>query len=800
VQTRATSVRDPGPRRRKYGSIDDLLRELVSVSEQSSTPSAPEAPSLPPGTTIGRFELIRELGRGGLGVVYEARDTSLGRTVAFKLVRGGDRQDARGERLIREAEAAARLSHPNVVTLHDVGTSEHGPYLVLELLRGETLGSRLKRGALPLAEAWRIAADLAAGLAHAHSLGVVHGDVTPGNVFVCADGRVKLLDLGLSRVFGEATSGGGTRGYMAPELRSGSASSERSDVFGLGVVLFEMLTGRLPYVADDDGARPRLRLPAAPALAAAVERMLAPDATDRPRDATVVSAELSKLEATVTGKAAPISWRSPRILLAVGLGVVVSLLGGSMASRRLGGSRPPGAAALHSVAVLPFVDDSADHSQQYLAEGVADHVLSALSRVDGVHTIARKSAFSIPSSRPLAEVGGSLGVKHVLTGRTRQLGNQIEVTAELHDAGGATLWSHSYARDLSDIFSIQDDVVAMTLRTMGVDPTGGGIAPARSLIPRNAEAYARFLQGRRLYFQATPENWRLARDSYEHALALDPGYASAWAGLAILMFVTAEAGVQPKGEDPKALRKAALTAAEKAAGLEPELPDARGVRGYLRALVDGDWSRGLADMEHAMALDPNDADNLRRYSMAVGAFGRLDEAIAASEKSAARDPLNPQSWLMLAQLQLAKGDLEAAERACQRASSIVPDSPLVLLFVASVRLMQNRADEAAAMFARSPELYGLSGQAMAEHSLGHVAKSEEALQALVRKYARTGAYFIAQVYAWRGQADLAFQWLDRAVANEEPAVRVIRYDALLLRLESDARFEAFARKANLPRS
>ena len=263
------------------GAITALLQQLVGSDDAGEG----WARALHPGAVVGRFELVRELGRGGFGVVYEARDRALGRPVAFKAVVAGPRGPGRHDRLLQEAEAAARLSHPNIVTLYDVGRSDHGPYLVLELLRGETLGRRLAPGTMTAREAVRIAIEVARGLAHAHARGVVHRDLTPGNVFLCDDGQVKVLDLGMAYAFGRRKLEGGTRGYMAPEQERGAPEDERTDVYALGAILHRMLTGELAAGGDAAsgplaGGRP-LELAGSPALGELVARMLARDPVER---------------------------------------------------------------------------------------------------------------------------------------------------------------------------------------------------------------------------------------------------------------------------------------------------------------------------------------------------------------------------------------------------------------------------------------------------------------------------------------------------------------------------------------
>jgi len=275
--------------------LSALIREVAAIPEAAAPASWDQ--SLRPGATLGRFELLRELGRGGFGVVYEARDLEQDRLVAFKAVLPGRRVDEAFESLQREAEALGRLAHPNIVELLDAGRGPEGPWLAMELLRGQTLSQRLALGPVPVGEAIRIAVEVARGLAHAHAHGVVHRDLSPRNVYLCHDGQVKLLDLGLAHVFGRRRVAGGTPNYVAPEQWRDAPEDERTDVFSLGVMLFRMLAGEFP-VPEEGGTRdhpvPTVEVAGAPALGPLVTRMLSRDPVERPRDAGEV---LKALEA-----------------------------------------------------------------------------------------------------------------------------------------------------------------------------------------------------------------------------------------------------------------------------------------------------------------------------------------------------------------------------------------------------------------------------------------------------------------------------------------------------------------------
>jgi eukaryotic-like serine/threonine-protein kinase len=311
---RPASVSTASPR---PGAFTALLRQVAGTTEAERGAAWSEA--LRPGAVIGRFELVQEIGRGGFGVVWEARDRDLGRRVAFKAVRAGSRAELRQERLLCEAEAAARLSHPNIVTLFDVGRSAVGPYLVMELLTGATLDRRIAAGPLALREALHVGVEVAKGLAHAHARGVAHRDLKPGNIFLCEDGQVKVLDLGLAHAFGHRRVAGGTPAYMAPEQWRGAPEDERTDVFAMGVVLFEMLTGAPPFVGERDASRlgamgaPELAIPEEPELGELIRRMLAQDPVRRPRDGTELLAALATFASALErAPDAPSGRASPR--------------------------------------------------------------------------------------------------------------------------------------------------------------------------------------------------------------------------------------------------------------------------------------------------------------------------------------------------------------------------------------------------------------------------------------------------------------------------------------------------------
>ena len=786
--------------------LSALLRDLARVPEPDG--ESGWARALHPGAVIGRFELVREVGRGGFGLVYEARDLDLGRPVAFKAVLPGKDLQVREQRLLREAEAAARLSHPNVVTLYDVGRSPQGPYLVLELLRGHTLARRMDQGPLSVPEALRIAIEVAKAIAHAHANGVVHRDLTPGNVFLCDDGQVKVLDLGMAYAFGRHRMDGGTPGYMAPEQRRGAPEDERSDVFALGVILYRMLANELPF--PDDAAGPTRPAPAlnvedAPELGEVLSRMLELDPVNRPRDATAVLDPLvdalRRLEQTPSsGKLAAASKRRGRLIPLWALvltGILAGVATGWAATHAVRTAAPLPPAP--SIAVLPFENLSGPEEQQeHFSEGLAEEILNALARVDGLRVPGRTSSFFFKGkSARLADIGRELNVSSVLEGTVRVAGNRVRVTARVVNvADGYRRWTQTYDRELTDIFSVQEEIARSVVDALQVKFLEEAVSPIRSHATENPQVYAQYLIGRQQYHRLSREGFRRAVEAYEKALALDPGYAPAWAALGIPLYYLAEEAPTPKAYAEQTLR--ALAAAEKAVSLSPDLPDALSTRGILRAVVQYDWPGAKADLERAIAINGNDPDSRRRYAVLLQELGKLPEAIAQARKATDLDPLG-QSWLSLGVLYQASGELDKAEAAYRRFLQFAPDSPPALQGLGRNLLLQSKPKEALAVFQRLPEEdFRLWGTAASEHALGNARASKEALEALTAKYAHTSALPIAEVFALRGEKDAAFAWLDRAIATPGGVEALYRTNPFFRSLRDDPRYTALLRKMKLP--
>jgi TolB-like protein/tetratricopeptide (TPR) repeat protein len=799
--------RDATPR---PGALSALLDDLDRAPPAEG--GSAWATALQPGQAIGRFTLLREISRDPFCVVFEAQDALLQRRVALKVLRAGPVQGS-ARRVRHEAETIADLTHPNLAALFDAGRCEQGPYLVYELLEGARLSERLGAQPLAPAEAVRIALAVARALALAHARGVAHHDLKPEHVFLSDDGAVKVLDLGVAHTFGRPRLDGGDPGYVAPEQWRGAPEDERTDVFALGVLLYRMLTGQLPF-PDDVGRSatgpvpaPALEIPGWPGLGGLVGRMLAKDPVDRPRDGAAVAAALEGLRpdasASRPGASSSIRilrrvrrLRTPAALLA-GLVAIAGLALGGVLLR--GGSGP--AETTPSVAVLPFTDLSERHDQEYFSDGLAEEIINALAQVDGLRVTGRASAFAFRDRMDdLRSLGRQLGVANVLVGSVRQDAHRVRVTAQLvRTADGRHLWSQTFERELAGVFSVQDEIASAVVAALEVELLRGRHPTSREYRTAEPEAYSQYLQGRRFMRRDTVAGSRLAAAAFQRALDLDPGYAPAWAGLSSAVFY-GWGNVGEAGVDLEASKLRAEAAADRAVALAPELAEAYTARAFFRVNLRQDWAGGRADMERALALSPGDPEVMWRFARNVlGPVGRFEEAVALARRASQLDPMSPAPWSTLSALYLALERVELSRSASLRSLELWAEQDSAPIYLATAELLEHRPEAAIAAARRSVEpVFHLQFEAAGYHDLGRARESQAALDAMIGRHAADAPFQIACALAWRGEADQAFAWLDRALAQRDGGLSDLRMDPLLRGLRRDPRFGALERKLGLP--
>ena len=758
------------------------------------------------GTRLGPYEIVALVGQGGMGEVWRARDTRLGREVAVKVLPAELARDP--ERLRRfetEARAASALNHPSIVTVYDVGESGATSYMAMELVDGRTVRDLLAGGALPVKKLLAIAAQVADGLAKAHAAGIVHRDLKPENVMVTGDGFAKILDFGLARVdrpgsrgseaaaptLSHATEPGtviGTVAYMSPEQALGHPVDFRSDQFSFGSVLYEMLTGSKAF------ARP-----------SGPETMTA-----------VIREEPAPLERTAPGTPVPLRWILERCLaknpeerygstrdLARDLARLRDALP-ETATPAATASAPAAAVAAvsPSVAVLPFVNMSADPENEFFADGITEDVIAHLAKIRTLRVTSRTSVMAFKRrEKSLRDIGAALGVGALVEGSVRRSGNRVRIVAQLVDSRtDEHLWSESYDRELDDIFATQTDValqIAAALRAeLTVEERARiGVRPTRDL-----EAYQLYLQGRHHMVRFTKEGVTEALACFERAVAHDPGFALAYAAMAqahTQFGIEGISGVLPADAFARAQR-----AVDSALALDDGLAEAHGILGLLRFTRDFDWKGAEAELRLALSLSPGSADAYDHLGWLCSAQCRFDESLALVRRARELDPLAHRSDV--ANELMRAGRAQDALTEAERALALDPSFSRSHAVFGWACLALGRTAEGLAALARAVEFSPGStlfvaqlGQAFGMTGDGARARATLAdLQALAAKQ-YVASYHIAHVHTGLGEHDAAIDCLEHAFEQRSSGIYGVKGSYLFAPLRGHPRFEALLRRMNL---
>lgn len=765
---------------------------------------------------IGRYRMIRPLGRGGMGVVGVAHDADLDRLVAIKLLQRDVSTDPDARtRFLTEARAASALDHPAIATIYEIGETEDGRLFIVMSYHGDTtLRARLAEGPLTVPEAVRIAMDVAEGLCCAHERGIVHRDIKPANLIVERERTTRIIDFGLAKLAGHAITQPelrlGTAAYMSPEQTRGDPIDGRTDVWSLGVVLYEMLAGARPFrheslegmvyaIRHDPPApltedRPEIPSP----LAAIVSRCLAKEPRLRFQTADELLRALRALPEERTQQGLELRLRRMGKIAAAGVATGVMALAAVVASRPPDGGGAT-ATPTASIAVLPFSNLGSQRDDAYLADGITEDVLSTLGQLRGLRVAGRTSSPALRERADAGEVGRRLGVRYVLDGSVQRAGERLRVVVRLVDAAeGVQIWTRRYDREIAELFVLEDEISravagALELKVLPLDDRTIGLRRTANL-----EAHDMYLRGRYAWNRRTEDGFREAVTWFRAAIARDSAYAAAYAGLSDAYRLLGTYGFLPGSET----FAEAASAARRAVSLAPRSGEAHAaLAGTLQA--QGRYREADQAFRRAISLDPDHAHARHWYAFLLATLGRIEEAQREMTQARALDPFSLSIRVTEARLKLHAGDAGLAIASLEDGISMDSTNPWAWYVLALAKSRQDRRDEAiAAVRAGLERVPGEPRLAGAHAALTADAGDTLSALAILDRLRRTSnresiAYGLATAFAALGQPDSAFAWLGRVAWNSEYLFS-LRTDPLLDPLRSDPRYRALGIELGIP--
>jgi serine/threonine-protein kinase len=837
------------------------------------------------GTRLGRYEVRSQIGAGGMGEVYLAQDTTLERTVALKVLPADVAADKnRMQRFIREAKTASALNHPNILTIHEIGQQDQHHFIATEYIEGESLRQHMTRSRMDLREVLDVISQVASALSAAHQASIIHRDIKPENIMLRRDGLIKVLDFGLAKladVTGAAarqaemhaeaptitkvvkTEPGivmGTANYMSPEQARGLEVDARSDIWSLGIVLYEMVSGRLPFegattsdvIATILHREPPSLLLFRSDMPAELERIVEKALTKKREERYQVIKDLgldlkrlkqrleveAELERSITPEEGARRASGP-------LGREPTLSGTTQAAAAAAAPTAEASAAhtvssaeyvvreikrhkrgaalvlaalvvaalavfayytyfgrLHSItsiAVLPFANTSGDPNMEYLSDGLSESLINALSQLPQLKVIARSSAFKYKGKEvDPDEVARTLGVQAILTGRVAQRGDNLVVSAEVVDARDKTqIWGEQYSRKLTDVQAVQEEIARTISEKLRLRLSGAQEQQLAKRATVNPEAYQLYLNGLFYRRKGGFENGRKALDYHNQAVALDPNFALAWTGVADAYRYLAAGGVL----DPKEALPKAKAAAQKALELDDTLAEAHVALGLIK-MDEWDWAGAEREFKRASELNPNLADAHFRYGVYLTNVGRPTEALAETKRAQELDPLRAAlRGQEGAALVFARRYDEAIQQ-LQNVIKLEPDNSFAHVFLGYAYAAKGMYPQAIEEYHKNISIDGETTSTLCflGYALAQSGKSTEA-QAVLDKLKNTKEYVspaeLAALYAGLGDKEGAIASLEKAYAAHDLQMQYLKVDPHYDSLRSDPRFVELSRKVGL---
>jgi serine/threonine protein kinase/Tfp pilus assembly protein PilF len=795
-------------------------------------------PFQPTGQTVGHYRILRKLGGGGMGVVYEAEDLELGRHVALKFLPeelGRDR--AALERFRLEARTASSLNHPNICVIHEIGTAEDGRlFIVMELMQGETLKQRIHRGNIQVSEMLHYATQIAEALSAAHAKGIVHRDIKPANIFVSEGGQIKLLDFGLAKqaqgaapansdantasIASEPLTGPGTTlgtlGYMSPEQALGKKIDARSDLFSTGVVLYEMATGNQPFIGDTAHAvvdsllhhQPKTPSELNPKLPAKLDELifkaLEKDPAVRCQSAAELKADLLRvrrdLDAHMVGPAVALSVKSsPPGKLWISLAALILLTGAAVLVFYKTARRSP---QIASIAVLPLANVPANPDTDYVSDGISEGLINSLSELPQLRVISRNGVARYKGHDvDAAAAGRELGVQAVLAGQVRQRGNDISISIELVDAASnAHLWGADYTGNVNDLLSLNNEITTDLAKRLRGSSTAGTQQLMSHSSTSNPEAYQLYLKGRYFIEKYTEEGVDKGIECFQQAIKLDPNYALAYEGLSYAYWVEDDLFVAPHDIEPQARE-----AAQKALQIDDSLASAHTDLGLVYFVYDFDWLAAEREFKRAVELQPNYAEAHEYLGWLFAVQGRSAEAVIENRRALEADPLSAEANFVVAQtlflLHQQDGVIEQGNTALELDPNYFMAEEMVGAayaqkkdFSAATRVLQKASYDEPNVYwslAYMGRIYALSGDS------AHARQILSRLMTMSKKR-YVCAYYFALIYDALGQKDQAIAALEKGYDDRSVYLTFVPVDPAFEDLHSEPRFRILLKRLGLP--
>jgi len=792
--------------------------EGISITKTLITPTE----RLQKGSTIaGRYQILEELGRGGMGIVYQAEDTKLRRTVALKFLPPELTHISElKERFMREAQAAAALDHPNICTVYEFDETEETPFISMAYIEGQSLKKKIDSGPLELDEALKIATQVAEGLQEAHKKGVVHRDIKSANIMVTETAQAKIMDFGLARVSGTTllTKEGSTMGtiaYMSPEQARGEEVDFRTDIWSLGVVLYEMFGGQLPFKGERDQSvvyailneKPQpitdLRSEIPTSIGQVVSKALEKNPDERYQhveelldDLKSISAGIVPEEIKVRLRKAKLRKRKRALSYAGTAGFV--LIAAVVAFILFTGP----AEAIDSIAVLPLENLTGDAEQDYFADGVTDELIGHLGQISALRVISRQSVMQYRGSdKSLPEIARELNVDAVLEGSVQQVGDSVRIRVQLIDAlpQERNLWGQTYERPMTEVLAMYNEVAQAIVNEVQITLTPKEETRLASAHQVNPQAYEASLKGMSHLYKLTPPELDAALHYFEQALEIDPNYALAYTGISFVWTCRQQMGlVIPSEATPKA-KDAVLTAL----ALDNTLAEAHYALAAIKTWNDWDWEGGEQAFKRALELKPNFPEALVYYSNLLCYMDRLDEALTMAERAVQLDPLNSIILTIYGSVLEYLRRFDDVIELAQKALRTSPNDPVGHNSLWGSYYMKGMYEESLKSAKAFFNGLGMApiAEAMAQgyEEDGYSGAMTSAAEIMVAfsKQTYLSSYYIAMMYAFAGDKENTIEWLEKGYEMRDPMMPYISAFTFDL-LDGDPRYQDLLRRMNLP--